>query len=113
VRQLADITLTPNQLQVLEELRRRLRAEFDIEAMILYGSAARGDADEESDQDVLIVTAHPISRPERDKITEAVFELNLRYDTNISTIVVDRERWETGAAVCLLRDEVLQDGIML
>jgi len=102
VRQLADITLTPNQLQVLEELRRRL-----------YGSAARGDADEESDQDVLIVTAHPISRPERDKITEAVFELNLRYDTNISTIVVDRERWETGAAVCLLRDEVLQDGIML
>lgn len=110
---MADIRLTPNLSRALEELRRRLLAEFDVEAVILYGSVARGEADDESDQDVLIVTTQPITRPERDRITDAAFEVNLLYGTNISTLVVARDTWETGAAVCLLRDAILEDGILL
>lgn len=113
MRQIADIVLMENQSRALEELRRRLGAEFDVETMILYGSFARGEADQESDQDVLIVTAQPIARAERDRITDIVFEVNLQHSTNISTIVIDRGRWEAGAGVCLLRDEILKDGIVL
>jgi predicted nucleotidyltransferase len=115
VRQLEDITLAPNQAQALDELKQRLSVEFDIQTVILYGSAARGEADEESDLDLLLLTPQPISsRFVRHAITDVVFEVNLRYGTNFSTLVVDRETWDAGVFTVLpLRDEILRDGIQL
>lgn len=114
VKRSDTITLTPNQAQVLDELRRRLFDEYDIEALVLYGSVARGEADEESDLDLLIVTAQPLTRFARHSITDAVFELNLHYGTNLSTLVVDRKSWEAGPiSVLPLRDEILKEGISL
>ena len=49
MRQLADIVLTPIQLTALSELRRRILSEFEVEKVVLYGSAARGEAGAESD----------------------------------------------------------------
>jgi len=114
MKRLEGAPLAPNQRQALAELRRRLLDEFDVEGMILYGSVARGQADEESDLDLLILTAHSLTRPARHEITDVVFEVNLRYGTNFSTLVVDRCSWETGAVAILpLRDEILKDGIPL
>jgi predicted nucleotidyltransferase len=114
-RRLDGVRLTPNQAQALAELRQRLYDAFDIEALILYGSVARGEADEESDLDVLVVTMQPLpSRSARHEITDVVFEVNLRYGTNISSLVVDQEAWETGVFTVLpLRDDVIKDGIPL
>ena len=109
-----NVTLAPNQYQALDELHRRLFDEFDIEAVTLYGSVARGEADEESDLDLLIVTAHPFTRPACHGITDVVFEVNLLYGTNFSTLVVDRNSWEVGVfSVLPLREEILKDGIRL
>jgi predicted nucleotidyltransferase len=106
--------ITPSQYQALGELRRRLFDEFDIEAVILYGSVARGEADEESDLDLLILTTDPLTRPARHEITDMVFEVNLLYGTNFSTLVVDRSSWEVGVfSVLPLREEILKDGIRL
>jgi len=106
--------ITPNQYQALGELRRRLFDEFDIEALILYGSVTRGEADEESDLDLLIVTAQPLTRTARHEITDMVFEVNLLYGTNFSTLVVDRNSWEAGLfSVLPLRREILKDGIRI
>ena len=109
-----NVTLAPNQYQALGELRRRLFDEFDVEAVILYGSVARGEADEESDLDLLIVTAQPLMRPARHEITDMAFEVNLLYGTNFSTLVVDCNSWEVGGfSVLPLREEILKDGIRL
>jgi len=114
VKTFDNITLAANQYQALGELRHRLFDEFDIEALILYGSVARCEADEESDLDLLIVTAHPLTRPARHEITDMVFEVNLLYGTNFSTLVVDRGSWEVGVfSVLPLREEILKDGIRL
>jgi len=79
---------------------------------MLYGSTARGQADKESDGDLLIVTSQPLSRFKRHEITNIVFDVNLCYDTNFSTLVVDRESWEIGMfSVLPVHDEIMQDGI--
>ncbi len=79
---------------------------------MLYGSFARGQADEESDVDLLVVTAQPLTRFQRHEITNAVFDVNLQYDTNFSTLVVDLESGERGViSVLPIHDEILRDGI--
>jgi uncharacterized protein len=112
LKQIDDISIAPEQLEALREIKQRLRARFDIRTFILYGSFARGQAHEESDVDLLIVTAQPLTRFARHEITDVVFEVNLRHDTNFSTLVVDLKSWETGLiSVLPVHDEIIRDGI--
>lgn len=114
MKHLDKIPITPKQLQALSEIKRRLVEMFDIKAFILYGSVARGQADEESDVDLLIVTSKTLTRFERHEITNVVFEANLQYDTTFSTLVVDLKSWETGIiSVLPVRDEIIRDGIQV
>jgi uncharacterized protein len=114
MKQLAHIHLTPSQAQGLTELLHSLYDQFHVVSVILYGSVARGEADKESDIDLLILTAEPLSRPARHDITDVVFDVNLRYETNFSTLVLDQHAWETGAvAVLPVKEAILQDGIPL
>jgi len=114
MKQTDNIPLTSNQLQALHEIKRRVVKHFDVKAFVLYGSVARGQMDEESDVDLLIVTSEPLTRFERHEITNEVFEVNLQYETSFSTLVVDSKSWETGiVSVLPIRDEILRDGIQI
>ena len=114
MKHLDDVPITPTQLQALTEIKRKLLETFDIKALVLYGSVARGQADDESDVDLLIVTSKALNRFERHGITNVVFEVNLQYDTTFSTLVVDLASWETGIiSVLPVRDEIIRDGIQV
>ena len=109
-----SISIAPEQRDALREIKRRLQETGEIEALVLYGSYARGQGDEESDVDLLVVTARPLTRWERHRITNIVFEVNLQHDTNFSTLVVDAKSWETGIiSVLPIRDEIIRDGVQV
>ncbi|MBN1508044.1 MAG: nucleotidyltransferase domain-containing protein [Sedimentisphaerales bacterium] len=106
--------MAPEQRKALEEIKQRLLEKPEVKAIVLYGSYARGLGDDESDVDLLVVTNRPLTRCERHEITDAVFEVNLRHDTNFSTLVVDQESWEGGIiSVLPIRDEIIRDGIQI
>jgi predicted nucleotidyltransferase len=107
--------LSPTQQRALGELKQRLNSQFDyIERLILYGSTARGNSDDESDIDLLVITAEPLSRFGRHKITNIVFEVNLKHGTNISTMVVDLFSWEKGVVSVLpIKKAISRDGIAI
>lgn len=112
MRRLSEVRLGPNERRALEQLRRVLTGKFAVEAMILYGSAARGQVTEESDIDLLLLTSRPLDRIERHKITNVIFDVNLQFGTNFSSLVIDTEDWERGmASVLPIREEILREGI--
>lgn len=112
MKRLDDISLTQIQRRALAELKHRLVQDFGVEDLVLYGSAARDEADAESDVDLLVLTSDPLSRPERHRITDLVFEVNLEHGTNFSTLVVAQASWDSGAVSVLpLREEIAREGI--
>lgn len=114
MKQLDDLHLTQSQHQALAELKQRLLDDFDVENLVLYGSVARGEADGESDIDLLVLTSDSLSRSERHRITDTVFEVNLEHGTNFSTLVVTQASWESGAVSVLpLREEIAREGVPL
>ena len=114
MEQIDQSILTAKQVQALSELKQELVRHFDVDSLVLFGSVVRGEADYESDIDLLVLTARKLDRTSRHEITGVVFEINLKYDTNISTIVVDSNTWDTGLiSVLPIRDEVHSEGIVL
>ena len=106
--------LSDNQSKALHVIKKRVRDLFDVVDFVLFGSVARGEADEESDLDLMIVVSQSLSRSKRHEITDIVFEVNLEFGTNFSTLVVDQESWDTGMlSVLPLKDEIIRDGIRL
>jgi predicted nucleotidyltransferase len=114
MKTLDQITLKPNQHQALVEVKKKLSDNFDIVEMVIFGSVVRGEADEESDLDILLITKRPLDRTTRHQITDIVCEINLQFDTNLSTLVVDQAAWQSGLySVLPIHNEILTEGVSL
>ena len=108
------IDLPLAQQSALKALREADFGDVEVVRWVLFGSVARGEATEDSDLDVLALTARPTTRAERHRITDAAFEVNLRYGTSISTLVTDEQNWTQGLlSVLPVAREVERDGIEL
>jgi len=106
--------LSSLQNRAIKELKQELFQKFNILNIILFGSTVRSESDPESDIDMLIITTKLLSRFERHQITDIVFEINLKHNTNFSTLVIDKESWENGPITVLpIHDEILKDGVEL
>lgn len=82
--------------RLLSDLRARLRDIYGgrLRGLYLFGSHARGEPDEESDVDVLIVLDDVASyREELDRTSFVISELSLSYDLSLSRVIVSEDRW--------------------
>ena len=103
-----------NDNQAILALKERIAASTDVESMILFGSVARGEATDESDVDILIVTKKPISYDEENTIYDMVFPVNMEYDANLSVVVMPKEKWESPLWSLLpLHLAIVKEGITL
>ncbi len=81
--------------------------------MILYGSYARGDYNEESDIDLLIlVDKDRLTRDDENGITYPLFDIEIRTGMLISPLVYTRNSW-MNHMVTRFYENVNSDGIRL
>jgi predicted nucleotidyltransferase len=86
-----------SQLQtILSELKARLTELYGerLEKLVLFGSQARGDAEPDSDIDVLVVLKGSVDvGRELWRISEATSELSLKYSTVLSSVVMSAAQY--------------------
>jgi predicted nucleotidyltransferase len=87
--------LTTEERNAILEFAGLLKKRFGsvIKGIILFGSKVRGEGDEESDIDILIILTN-LSWAIKKSISELAAEENLKYNVLISTIRYDASTWE-------------------
>jgi predicted nucleotidyltransferase len=115
-RRVAELDqLKPQERAALQEYLDRLQTRFAgrVLRVILYGSRARGEGDDESDLDVLVVVDDGDYDFHREVALES-FEPSLAHEALISPMIWDRARYERQEKWGLLFFHNLeQDGVSL
>ena len=85
--------MTLKDLQIVRELKRRLSEIVPIISFKVFGSRARGDADEYSDLDVFI-EVQSLDRALKDKMADIVWEVGFENYLVISSLIVTKDEMD-------------------
>ena len=77
---LSDINLKDNEKKALAELKEKLTEKYPDAEIILFGSKVRGDDEEYSDIDVLLLLDREVDNKLRSKITDITYDIELDID---------------------------------
>ncbi len=85
----------------------------NILRIVLYGSVARGTATGESDVDIAIFVADSLSPAQIDSLSDAVVDLNLKYDKVYSVIDIRNDEYEKWKTTIPFYRNVSDEGVIL
>jgi len=104
--------MTTQEADILAKLKAKLQRRLPLSRLVLFGSRARGDADLDSDLDVLVVLNTPVSREVEDYVNDCAWEAGLEHGIVVVPVTVSRLDWEEGLlSSSLLAIAVRQEGI--
>ena len=113
MKAIAQIWLQQRDRAAITDAVDRLRAHFPVERVVLFGSKAHGTDDAESDIDLLVLTSKRLDWRERDRITDALFDVEMAHGVVLSTLVVSLDEWERGrAAILPIHAEIESTGVL-
>ena len=107
---------TKNQLNIITESIAKLAKEVfgdKLRSVILYGSYARGDYDDESDIDIMILVNIPREKIwlYKDPIIHLASDLGLEYDILVSPYIKDTETFDKYLNAMPFYQNVQREGI--
>lgn len=87
----------------------------DLKRIIVYGSYARGDYNENSDVDIMILTSLPQEkiREAEEKICDIAFDYLMKYKVEISVIVKEEEQFNYWLGAVPFYDNVKREGVVI
>ena len=106
--------LMKNESEAIEAAIRMLKSEFSVSKVILFGSKARGDHDEHSDIDLLVVASRLLHWKEEKAIVGALFDIGMEYDVIFSPLFTYSDEWENGIFTEFpVYQEISRDGVVV
>jgi uncharacterized protein len=106
--------LDMNREELLDQVKRAVRAVEPGAEIILYGSRSRGEAVSESDWDFLILVSGHLDDKRVDTIRHRLYEVEWECGEVISSIVRSREEWHSSLYQSIpFHQRVEQEGIRL
>ena len=110
---MTHMEISERRRKAVEEFVRRALGRYGdrIKSIILFGSVARGEAGEESDIDILVVTKKEDFRLRR-MLIEIAFDILLNTRENISVKALSKDEFERRKNFSFLRG-VISEGIKI
>jgi predicted nucleotidyltransferase len=106
--------LKSNEKKALNELKAQLKQKISNIEIILYGSKARGDSEEFSDIDLLILVDEKVNRELKERINNIRYDIELKYDVVFGLILENKEFWDSKLADAMpFHRNVEKEGILL
>ena len=81
--------------------------------IVLYGSTARGTAEEDSDIDIALFVNGPLTAVQEDQLSDLIVDMNLKYDKIFSVIDIDQQSYLKWRKVSPFYQNVDREGIVL
>ena len=103
--------MTPIEHEVLQRFRTLLVERVSLRSLVLFGSRARGDADPDSDVDVLVVVDR-LDEDTQKHVSYSAWEAGFPHGLVLVPVTVSRDEWENGPERhSLLAQAVAREGI--
>ena len=104
--------MTAVEQSMLHRFKALLLERVALHKLILFGSRARGDAEPDSDLDVIVSVNGPADRDVRERISACAWEAGFGSGIVVVPVVYTREEWEEGPErSSLLAQAVEREGI--
>ena len=101
-------------LEAIQELYTKTRQDFDISKVVLFGSRARGDADEVySDIDLLMLTNKERTVKSYSKILDIAAGISVEYCIALNCLYLSERDWNSENMNPLLKSNIEKEGIEL
>jgi predicted nucleotidyltransferase len=106
--------MTERESHIANLISKRIRNQGPRAEVILFGSHARGQSNEESDWDILILIDRPkANRSVEDRYRSEMFKLELELGEPISTFLYSKFYWESKFLYTPLYQNIKKEGIKL
>ena len=103
-----------SKTKYISQLIRQYISSVDPNAeIILYGSQARGDARDDSDWDILVLTDYEADVLTERKFRDKIYDLELEIGESFSVFAYSRKNWQKKQSVTPFYKNVLREGIQL
>ena len=105
--------MSPIEKNIIDTFSLLLKKKLGIHRIELFGSRARGDAEPDSDMDVLVIV-NEISPELEDYVSECAWEAGFKDGIVIVPVVFTRDEWENGPErYSLLAEAIRAEGVRL
>ena len=105
--------MTDAEKTILARFKRGVSRRLSLNRIVLFGSRARGDADQFSDMDVLVILNEPANRAAREYVSQVAWEAGFEQGIMVVPVTVSRTEWEDGPErSSLLAIAVNADGVL-
>ena len=101
---------TEKDKRVIEKFKLAVLSVDENAEIILFGSRARGDYNEESDYDFLILTSKEVNYPLQTKIHNEIYPIYLDEDVVLQSVVRNKIEWNGLYSVTSFFENVKEDG---
>jgi predicted nucleotidyltransferase len=98
---------------ILDAFITLVREKIRIHRVVLFGSRARGDAEPDSDMDVLVIIDE-LTDEKEDYISECAWKAGFEYGIVLVPVVFSVDEWESGPErFSLLAEAIRSEGVYL
>ena len=105
--------MNPIEQNIVDAFKMLLSRKLKVSELILFGSRARGDADPDSDLDVLVIV-DDLSPELEEYISDCAWEAGFPSGIVIVPVVYSRNEWENGPErYSLLAQAIKSEGVIL